>query len=152
VGVARAPDVVRDLLRPPEVEDRDEPGADRPPRREPKLGRPEREQVLVGAVEPADEEEGGDDEERELTDADRGLAGVARVDLRIRDELAGLDPREEAKLGDVRDDRDDVDDRDGDEDPDDPLRALAKRLERRRRRGRRDLRSLRRPRARPEGR
>jgi len=50
VGVARAPDVVRDLLRPPEVEDRDEPGADRPPRREPKLGRPEREQVLVGAV------------------------------------------------------------------------------------------------------
>src|SRR5439155_4863273 len=88
--VTLAPDVVRDLLRPPEIEDRHEPASDRPPGAVAALA-VQAVDVAVGAVEPADEEERRHGQNAELDDGDEEVAVVGSADLVEGERSAGGD-------------------------------------------------------------
>ena len=78
---ATAPDVVQDLLRPHQVEEGDEPGADRPPFRVPQPAHPERGQVAVQAAGPGDQEPEGDGHQADLEQPRHAGPQVARVEV-----------------------------------------------------------------------
>src|SRR5215217_2337547 len=68
LGIAAAVDVVRELLGAYEVEEGNEPGADRPPWGVAELPKPEPREVRVRAVKPGDERERG---QKEITGEQR---------------------------------------------------------------------------------
>jgi hypothetical protein len=107
-----------DLLRAPDVEERDEPAASGPSGPEAPVAS-ERGEVPVGPVEPEQEEDSGRDEHGAVDQRDEQLAAVVIVRLRRRDELALLNVVEQRPLhqpghdaGDGRADADDQEDRD----------------------------------------
>jgi hypothetical protein len=118
VRAALPPDVVDDLLRAPDVEERDEPAADGPSGPVAPVAS-ERGEVPVHAVGPEQEEDACGDEDSPVDHGDEQLAAVVVVRLLRRDELALLHVVEERPLhqpghdaSDGRADADDQEDRD----------------------------------------
>src|SRR5438132_924347 len=120
--------IVASILRPPQIEDRDEPAERGPIVGVPPFG-PERVEIAIRAEKPADEEDRTDSQRNELQDADDGLPVIRRVRFGKRVRAAVDDPVEEVVAIPIGPDCDRVEQRDQNEDDDRPLRAFAKRLE-----------------------
>jgi hypothetical protein len=107
-GIASTPDVVRDRFRPHEVQQRDEPRANRPALTPAEAVDAEAAEVPIGAREPENEDDRGGAEENELHHADLALPVVSGLRL-FRSHAPARYPFDEAVVRGIRDHGDQVD-------------------------------------------